>query len=188
MSNYTSVYSALQSNLPFVVAGMGIVMLIALIMLLVQWSRLRGIRRRFECLLGAGGGNEGLEDMILANQRTLRGTLERFEVLAEDLETVKGKMAKNLQQLGLVRFNAFPDAGGDLSFAVALLDETGNGIVLTSLYGREEARVFAKPVVAGISSYQLSREEAKAIAVAISREIEGKKCQNEGRMQEIGPI
>jgi hypothetical protein len=70
--------------------------------------------------------------------------------------------------VGLLRYDAFEDVGGRLSFSCALLDEHGNGVVLTSINGRQETRVYAKPVTAGTSSYNLSSEEGEAIRQAMA--------------------
>lgn len=71
-----------------------------------------------------------------------------------------------IQKIGLVRYNAFKDVGSDLSFAVALLDRHDNGIVLNGLYDSESSNIYAKPIKGGISSYQLSDEEAYALEIA----------------------
>ena len=74
---------------------------------------------------------------------------------------------RSLQHIGLVRFNPFEDTGSDQSFAIALLDDQRDGIVLSSLHGRTNTRVFAKPVAAGGSPHNLSDEESQAIRIAI---------------------
>ncbi len=66
----------------------------------------------------------------------------------------------------MVRFNPFKEIGGDQSFSIALLDSNNDGIVITSLYGREGNRVFGKPIKNGKSRYLLSGEEKKAIEQA----------------------
>jgi hypothetical protein len=71
-----------------------------------------------------------------------------------------------LQRVGVVRFNPYHDTGGDYSFAVALLDASGNGVVLTGLYHRDRCRVYAKPVGGWESTYELIDEERQAIAEA----------------------
>ena len=68
--------------------------------------------------------------------------------------------------MGIVRFSAFENQGSDLSFSLALIDDRENGVVLTSLFGRDDSRIYAKPVENGDSVYTLSDEEKKAIAVA----------------------
>jgi len=71
-----------------------------------------------------------------------------------------------IQKIGLVRYNAFKDVGSDLSFAIALLDNFNNGVVLNGLYGSESSNIYAKPIKNGESSYTLSNEEKYAIEIA----------------------
>ena len=62
-----------------------------------------------------------------------------------------------------MRYNAFDNIGSDLSYSLALVDENKDGVVLTSIYGREENRCYAKPINAGKSTYTLSKEEEKVL-------------------------
>lgn len=73
---------------------------------------------------------------------------------------------KSVQKVGIVRFNPFKDTGGDQSFAIALLDLKDSGVVISSLYSREGARIYSKPIDKGKSKYQLSEEEKMAIEKA----------------------
>ena len=94
--------------------------------------------------------------------RVLNGTDKRQQLQIE----------AGVRRVGLLRYDAFEDVGGRLSFSCALLDEYGSGVVLTSINGRQETRVYAKPVQGGASSYNLSNEEAEAIRQAMSDEPE----------------
>ena len=69
-----------------------------------------------------------------------------------------------VQKVGVVRFNAFDDTGSDLSYSVALLDERKDGVVFSSIFGRDENRCYAKPVKNGKSDYPLSKEELEALS------------------------
>jgi len=73
---------------------------------------------------------------------------------------------KSVQKVGVVRFNPFKDTGGDQSFAIALLDASDSGLVISSLYTRDGVRVFSKAIEKGKSKYQLSEEEKQAIEKA----------------------
>jgi hypothetical protein len=70
--------------------------------------------------------------------------------------------------VALIRYDAFEDVGGRLSFSCAMLDEHGTGVVLTSINGRQETRVYAKPIAEGGSGYNLSSEEEEAIRQALA--------------------
>ena len=77
------------------------------------------------------------------------------------------------RHVGLLRYDAFEDVGGRLSFSCALLDDHADGVVLTSINGRQDTRVYAKPIAEGVSAYNLSNEEEEAIrqALAESQEV-----------------
>lgn len=90
--------------------------------------------------------------------RALHGTDQRQQGLIEEAT----------RHVALVRYDAFEDVGGRLSFSCALLDDDANGVVVTSINGRQDTRVYAKPIVSGTSSFSLSVEEEDAIAQAMT--------------------
>jgi len=91
---------------------------------------------------------------------------KNFKKISEELEKLKEKNKFNVQKIGMVRFNPFKEIGSNQSFSVVLLDGNDDGIVITSLYGREENRIYGKPIKGGISEYLLSDEEKEAITSA----------------------
>jgi hypothetical protein len=96
--------------------------------------------------------------------------------LSQGLEELNKKSRFSLQKVGVVRFNPFPEVGGNQSFSIALLDENNNGLVITSLFSREGNRVYGKPIKNGKSSYPLSNEEKEAIEEATKEN--GKRNSN----------
>jgi len=102
---------------------------------------------------------ENIEE-VLAQLKELANS---FEKLSEELDALKKKSKFSVQKVALIRFNPFREVGGDQSFSVALLDGNNSGVVITSLYSREENRVYGKPVKNGESEYLLSEEEKEAI-------------------------
>ena len=77
-------------------------------------------------------------------------------------------LVKSIKKVGIIRYNAFKDVGSDLSFALALLDDQNNGVVLNGIYAREMSNIYAKPIENGKSNYVLSEEESQAIQKAIN--------------------
>lgn len=120
---------------------------------------------------GVFGRNAKTPDDVLQNvlQRTIRAE-ERLDAIEPRLETLEdiGKIA--VQKVGFLRFNPFAHTGGDQSFAVALLDRDGNGVVLSSLYTREGVRVYAKEIRSGASKHPLSDEERDVVRQAMKSE------------------
>lgn len=141
--------------------------LLATLILLVTNRRLRRITKRYrELMADLSGAN--LEDLICELSRRVDDVTGQTDLAIAQLSSLTARSERSIQSLGLVRFNAFNDTGSDLSFSLALLDARHTGIVITSLYGREETRVYAKPVEEGQSRYTLSIEERQAITVAAS--------------------
>lgn len=110
-------------------------------------------------------------------RRKFEEVLKKVGDFKEDLDKVKNKLAEvedagrfHIQRVKLLRYNPYDETGGDISFTLALLNDKGDGILVTSLHARSGTRVFAKPVTDGKSSkYQLSEEEKKAIEGATEK-------------------
>lgn len=105
--------------------------------------------------------------------QNLEEVLERFKHLekkvknlSEEISILKNDGKLSIQKVGVIRFNPFSEVGSDQSFSVALLDSNDCGVVITSLYNREENRIYAKPINEGQSQYLLSDEEKQAIEQA----------------------
>ncbi len=89
---------------------------------------------------------------------------KRLDTLETDLKDFRVSSKSYIQKIGFVRFNPFPQTGGDQSFCLSLLDENNNGFVISSLHSRDLTRLYAKTIKGGkAEGYQLSKEEKKAI-------------------------
>lgn len=86
--------------------------------------------------------------------------------LRQEVAALKVEASDSLRHLSVVRYDAFGDVGGHLSWSIALLDDAGHGVVLTSIHGRSEARTYAKSITGWTCEQQLSPEEDEAIAHA----------------------
>lgn len=86
--------------------------------------------------------------------------------LREEVAALRAEQAQALRHIAVVRYDAFEDTGGHLSWSIALLDDGGAGVLLTSIHGRNDARTYVKPVLAWSSEQALSPEETEAIGNA----------------------
>ncbi len=82
---------------------------------------------------------------------------------------MKQAVSLSISRVGLCRFNAFSDIGGELSFSMALLNNKGEGLILSVINGRQESRAYAKTIINGKASHKLSDEERKAVTYALSK-------------------
>lgn len=150
--------------------SVAIYLLCALVIILTLWIVF--LERRVKNLL-AGPGSEHLGDTV----KHLRGELETLQAFRVDIErylqTVEVRLKKSIRGVETVRFNPFKGTGdgGNQSFATALIDEEGNGVVISSIYARDRTSIFSKPIGQYASSHELSEEELDAISKAKAKTI-----------------
>lgn len=144
------------------IGGLGILDLF--LILLLSWRFRKYKKIQTELLRGAEA--ENLEELVLEQKKILQSHRRNLKDLGTILEELVERNKINIQKTGLVRFNSFADAGGNMSFVLALLDANDDGIVISSLHGREGTRIYGKTIERGRSPYNLTEEEQLAIARA----------------------
>ena len=138
------------------------------IALFVVARRSRRLEQRLVALTRGEDGRDlaGVLDAHLAKVLAVSRRQDELDAHAVLLDAQAGR---SVQGVGFVRFNTFEDTGGNQSFAVALLDPAGDGVILNSLHARNQTRLYAKSVRAGVADGALSDEEAEAIQLAAAR-------------------
>ena len=146
---------------PYVALGALVLAVVALLYMLM-------LRRRLSRLLL--GRNGSLEETLTVLAREMQEMKAFRSELEKYLKLVETRLRGSVSGLGVVRFNPFEGMGqgGNQSFAAALLDEEGQGVVLSTLYARDRVGVYAKPLEGGLSSFELTGEEKQAIEKAQS--------------------
>jgi hypothetical protein len=120
--------------------------------------------------------DQRVEVLLQTQARNIKRLQQAVRQLAGGERRLADLMQLSVQHVGVVRFDAFDDMGGRLSFSAALLDAHGDGLVVTSINGRSETRTYAKPIRNLSSEHNLSDEEREAIAIAF-----GSEARNEAR-------
>jgi hypothetical protein len=157
-----------DSTLTTLALAAAAVAVLALVTALVALLRLRGVRRDFTAL-----GGDGTTDIarVAANQnRRIEGLATEVTRLREQVATAEDDVRQSLRNVAVVRYDAFGDMGGRLSFSAAIVDDVGDGLVISSIHARGESRTYAKGVVGGRSSITLTPEEQQALASATQGE------------------
>ena len=140
----------------FILTGIGI--LLGIIWVVSMEKRLK----RF--FLGKKA--QDLEDTIVALEDNIIKLNTAKENTEKEISLIKSKVKKSIRGVETIRFNPFPDQGSNQSFAIGILNEEGDGVVMSSLYSRERMSVFAKPIKSGKSEYDLTSEEKEALQKA----------------------
>jgi len=156
----------LTDNLAIAFGALVVLVLLLLIGFIVQSVRLGRAVRDYRDLVGDGQGGS-LHNLLAGQAEVVSRASERLSEMEAMHGIVDERSQRSIQHIGMVRFNPFEDTGSDQSFAIALLDYRRNGVVISSLHGRANTRVFAKPVADGASTHNLSDEESEAIRIAL---------------------
>ena len=147
------------------------VALLALLLARGAQLRLTRVTRRYRVLWG-----DGTADVATVTARQdaritgLSGTVDRLE---RRVEAAREDVRQSLRHVAVVRYDAFGDMGGRLSFSAAIVDDGGDGIMVSSIHARGESRTYAKGIVAGESDITLTPEEQQALAAARTGDGEG---------------
>ena len=156
-----------------IVANQETVLIIAvmLFLILTVWNiyltlNLRQLKRRSKELF-EGSNARDLEEIIYRQIKDSRKISEGIKELADKNKTTYDLALKSIHRVGVVRFNPFDEMGGNQSFAIALLNDSGDGVTISSLFGREGTRIYAKGIKNKESEYKLSDEEKEAINKAM---------------------
>ncbi len=107
-----------------------------------------------------------LEETITILENSIAKLNREKETIQKEIATINSKVKKSIRGLETIRFNPFSDQGSNQSFAIGMLDEEGNGVVVSSLYSRERMSIFAKPIKNNKSEYELSTEEKEVLEKA----------------------
>ena len=133
----------------FVLAGISLI-----VGLFWAWNTEKRLKRFF-----MGKKAKDLEDTIVQLHNQIANLEKWKNNVDQELLSVNARLRKSIRGMETIRFNPFPDQGSNQSFAIGMLNEEGDGVVVSSLYSRERMSVFAKPVKGGKSDYDLTEEE-----------------------------
>ena len=148
-------------NMPFETIMWGVLAFL-FIGIIALALRLWKIEKKLQ-LFFSGKDAKSLEDVFVLLRKEMMEARRTLQDVDARIREARERLHGSVQNVAIVRFNPFRDAGGDQSFCIALLDEGQNGVVISSLYSRDGVRVYGKPILGGVSTYTLSQEEQQAI-------------------------
>ena len=159
-------------NLPIdpmaLIIGFSILSLVLLIVVIICIVKLNKLYRRYDIFM-RGKDAESLEETILSCIEKVEKVDQMNHILREDIIGLRKNQKITFQKMGMVKYNAFREMSGDLSFALALLDQENNGFLINSVYGNEGGYSYIKEIKNGESEILLSEDEQKALDKAKSQ-------------------
>ena len=157
-----------------------IVLVIALLVYcVILHIRLGSLKKKYDFFM-QGDNGASLERKLSVEVSEIRDAAKGLETMMTEQAAIRNIQSNTIQKIGFIKYNAFENIGNDLSFALTLLDGNNNGICISSIYGRNESRIFSKPIVKGKSLVSLSQEELESLNEAL-----GERTNEEALMSAI---
>lgn len=156
------------SNPIYFIVGFGVLLIITYAIMINLWLDLSYMKKKYKKMM-AGVDGSNLERLIAEQVESVNMVVKDQKELHKEIERVDSTLAKAITRIAVVRFDAFDDMANDLSYCIAMLDSSDNGIIISGIFGREDSRTYAKPIVDGVSSYKLTQEEERALREAMSQ-------------------
>lgn len=144
------------------------IILVLLIMNIVALVKIGKMKKRYRAFM-EGKDAKSLEDSILSRFHEVDELKINQELQKNDIGALKATILKTYQKFGLVKYDAFNEMGGQLSFSLAMLDKKNNGFLLNTVHNREGSYTYVKEIFDGKSEINLSEEEQEALSKAVNQ-------------------
>lgn len=149
-----------------------ILVLFVLLFILYQFSQINkklSLQKKKYDMLLRGRGELNMGELIQAHSNDIFEMDRKVNDLETQIRTAKSQFAFSIQKIGFIKYDAFHDLKNKLSYTIALLDGFNNGLLLTTIYGRESCITYAKEVKSGTVNQELSNEEIEALRMALAK-------------------
>ncbi len=156
-------------TLTYLVIGLCALILILLITNIIFIIKQNKLKNKYESFM-LGKNGQSMEDNIVDALAKLEKLKVVSDAHAKDIESIFDELEMTYQKIGLVKYDAFNEMGGKLSFALTLLNKENNGFLLNSIQSREGCYTYVKEIVGGKSHIDLGEEENKSLQKALSNE------------------
>ena len=159
------ILEAIGIHTDYVIIGLTILTLILLILYIVNVVQMNQLKKRYKIFM-SGKNARNLEKTLIERLDQVDALMEENAENKKAIQTILSKMKFTFQKVGLVKYDAFHEMGGKLSFSLALLNEANDGFVLNAVHSREGCYTYVKDIIAGNSVILLSPEEKEALEIA----------------------
>jgi hypothetical protein len=128
----------------------------------INRNNMKSLKAKYNKFM-SGMSEKNMEQLLEAFSADVQEVKIKNTEIEKHINHIERNLIQCIQKVGIIRFNPFENVGSDQSFAIALLDNGDNGVVISGIYARDGSSTYAKPVLAGKSKYPLSGEEVQAI-------------------------
>jgi len=161
--------SQLDFDPAYILIALVLIQLILFVLLVSVNMKYNRLRKNYSMFM-RGKDGKSLESSILARFDELDELSDVSHKNSNDIRDIYKKMSTNYQKIGIVKYDAFLEMGGNLSFALTMLDENNNGWIMNVMHSRDGCYTYVKEVVKGESFIELAEEESESLERAIYQE------------------
>lgn len=154
-------------DIGYILVGIAVVLLILLIILIVLITKYNKLKKRYDKFMKGKNASSLEDDMhgVFEDMKLLKNNVDKNK---KDIRILYKNMEKTFQKLGIVKYDAFNQMGGQLSFSLALLDENNDGFIINSVHSSEGCYSYTKQIKGGTSGISLGEEEQQALDIAMN--------------------
>lgn len=150
--------------------AVAVINVILLILYICNQIKLRKINKNYKTFMKKLGNGNNIDDMLKNYIDRVEEVNEKNEEIIKYCNRLDKDISLCIRKVGMVRYSAFKDTGSDLSFALALLNDKNDGVLLNGIYSREMSNIYAKQVKEGKTNTKLTEEEKQALEIALNQE------------------
>ncbi len=160
-----SISEYLGIDLDYIVIGLAALVLILIILTLVNIVQMSKLKKKYKLFMG-GENAKSLEDILMKRMNQIDGLVASNSKNERNIERIIKTLHFTYQKMGLVKYDAFREMGGKLSFSLAMLDEKNDGFIINAMHTREGCYTYIKEIIDGNSIITLAEEEKEALDIA----------------------
>ncbi len=166
-SDFFGIYISVD-DLLITIGIMAIIMVMLFVLLMVNMGKTNKLRKRYEAFM-QGKDAESLEDTLVTRIQQIDQLVTSERRNREDIEKISDILLHTFQKVGMVKYDAFHEMGGKLSFSLALLDQKNDGFIINAMHSREGCYTYIKEILNGNSIIVLADEEREALNIALGK-------------------
>lgn len=160
-----SISEYLGIDFDYIVIGLAALVLILIILTLVNIVQMSKLKKKYKLFMG-GENAKSLEDILMKRMNQIDGLVASNSKNERNIESIIKTLHFTYQKMGLVKYDAFREMGGKLSFSLAMLDEKNDGFIINAMHTREGCYTYIKEIIDGNSIITLAEEEKEALDIA----------------------
>lgn len=162
-----SKYLGIDSD--YIIIGLAVLVLVLIVLTIVNIVQMSKLKKRYRIFM-SGKEAKTLEDVLTRRLDQVDDLITANQQNEKNIRQIMGTLKNTFQKAGLIKYDAFNEMGGKLSFSLAMLDEKNDGFIINAMHSREGCYTYIKEIIAGNSIIQLSEEEKEALDMAMDSE------------------